>query len=85
MAIPEGVTHIGERWFKNSDVGSITIPGSVKEISAEAFCNCKALRRVTFAEGSRLEKIAVRSFCESGIKRVTIPKGVEEIPEGAFS
>lgn len=37
-----------------------------------------------FAQESILEKISFRSFCNSGIERIVIPKGVAEIPEGAF-
>ena len=31
-----------------------------------------------------LKKIGKGSFCKSGIERVVIPKGVEEIEESAF-
>lgn len=44
MIIPDGVREIGEQWFKNSDIESITIPASVTNLKQEAFCDCKKLR-----------------------------------------
>ena len=40
---------------------------------------------MTFAKGSRLEKIGSRCFYETGIEKMVIPKGTEEIQDGAFS
>ena len=41
--IPEGVARIGNHWFWESEVESVTIPASVREIGADAFCNCRSL------------------------------------------
>ena len=41
VIIPEGVTKIGSRAFKNcANLTSITIPGSVKEIDKRVFQGC---------------------------------------------
>ena len=85
IVIPDGVETIGNYWFWGSTAESVTIPASVKEIGAEAFYNCKNLRKVTFAEGSKLKKITAGSFCKTGIERMLIPRRVEEIQENAFS
>ena len=84
LVIPEGVERIGNHWFFGSDVESVTIPVSVREIGTDAFCNCKNLKLVTFASGSQLEKIGTRSFSNTGIERITIPKNVDKIPKSAF-
>ena len=56
----------------------------MKEIGVDAFCNCKNLKQVTFAPGSKLEVIGAGSFCNTGIERVVIPKGVTGIPKDTF-
>ena len=52
VVIPEGVQVFGEQWFKNSKIESIIVPSSVKEIGPSAFCDCKNLTKVIFAEHS---------------------------------
>ena len=39
---------------------------------------------MVFAPGSRLEKIGRGGFCDSGIKRIVIPKSVEIIQDSTF-
>ena len=62
VVIPEGVQEIGERWFKNSKIKSVTISTSVAVIEKEAFCHCNDLECVTFAKGSQLERIGDYCF-----------------------
>ena len=40
VTIQDGVQKIGEQWFMNSAVESVTVPASVREIGKEAFCRC---------------------------------------------
>lgn len=56
----------------------------MREICADAFYKCEKLREVIFEEGSKLEKIGQGCFCNAGIRRIVIPKGVEEIQEHTF-
>ena len=84
MVIPEGMKIIGNHWFCGSEIASVEIPASVREIWVDAFFICKKLKSVVFAEGSQLEKIGSGSFCHTGIEKITIPKDVEEIQEHAF-
>ena len=44
-----------------------------------AFEQCLNLRYVTFAPGSKLEKLESEVFLHSGIESVRIPKNVQEI------
>ena len=62
VVIPNGVKTIEDWWFKNSEIENVEIPASVREIEAEAFRDCSNLTPVTFAEGSRLEKIGAGCF-----------------------
>ena len=52
VVIPGGVERIGNYLFWGSDVESVTVPASVREIGELTFCKCKKLKKVTFAEGS---------------------------------
>lgn len=52
VVIPEGVETVGDFWFWYADVERVTIPASAKEIGNKAFCDCKHLRQVTFADDS---------------------------------
>ena len=78
VVIPEGAERIGSYWFCGSNVESVTVPASVRELGIDVLCDCKKLKRVTFAEGSRLEKLDTGCFANSGLEKIVIPKGVEE-------
>lgn len=67
VAIPEGVEKIGNRWFWRSEIESVEIPTSVKEIGVDAFFECKNLMSVVFAPDSKLEKIGAGSFSNTEI------------------
>ena len=61
----------------------IHIPGSVREIGAWAFANCRKLSEVTFDEG--VETICDRAFerCD-GLTRITLPRSVRELESWVF-
>ena len=84
VVVPEGAQRIGTEWFKNSEVESVEIPASVAEIGDQAFYGCEGLRKVTFAQDSRLKRLGAESFCGSGIEDITIPRSVSEIRPHAF-
>ena len=84
VVIPEGTEKIGNYWFWDSWMESITVPASVREIGADAFYRCRNLRRVTFAPRSKLKMIGVGGFRKSGIGKIVIPKNTEEILDSAF-
>ena len=62
MVIPDGVEKIGNHWFCGSEIESVEIPASVKEIGVDAFFRCKNLKSVVFAENGKLEKIRAEVF-----------------------
>lgn len=84
VIIPDGVEKIGNRWFWGSDVESVTIPASVKELGTDAFCKCRNLKRMTFVHDSGLERIGSGCFCGTGIESITIPRSVTVMEERAF-
>ena len=48
VVIPEGTEKIGNHWFWRSEINSVIIPASVREIHARAFYDCRNLKRVVF-------------------------------------
>ncbi|AUW37073.1 hypothetical protein C1937_01235 [Metamycoplasma hominis] len=79
----KNITEIGAEAFKYTNIESITIPGSVKEIGQLAFSGCKNLKEVILNEG--LEKIGAYAFDYTNIESITIPGSVKEIGTWAFN
>ena len=87
--IPNGVTHIGDDAFAESEFGdhyitSVTIPDSVIKIGVTAFEKCVMLESVTI--GNSVETIGFQAFykCKS-LKSITIPDSVTDIGFSVFS
>lgn len=64
---------------------SIELPKSITTIMSSAFNSTKALKTVTFEEGSNLELIDSSAFSNSGIQSIKLPKSIKTIGNGAFS
>lgn len=75
--------NVFSRGIKGSDIESVTIPGSIKEIGDNAFCRCHELEKVKISEG--VETIGDGAFwgCTS-LKEIEIPDSVETIEKAAF-
>ena len=74
VAIPEGITSIGDLAFANmAGLTSIELPASLKSIGASAFSHCTALASVAF-DGTELDRIGTCAFeyC-SRIKNIELP------------
>ena len=90
VKLNEGLKEIGGSAFNNCwELEKIHIPATVMAIGGYCFEGCSGLEEVTFADDSKLETIAVRTFYDpglygSGLKKITIPKKVKEIQDGAF-
>ena len=85
VAIPEGVTSIGESAFEDcSALTSVSIPKGVISIGSEAFSRCSALISVSIPEGV----MSIDSYAFSGCSALTsvnIPESVTSIAYWAFS
>ena len=84
VVILAGAEEIGDDWFKNSTVESVTVSASVKRLGKGAFQNCGQLRRVVFSDSSALESVGDECFRECGLDAIVIPPGVTEIGAYAF-
>lgn len=62
----------------------ITLPSTLQVLGDGTFCMCWRLRRVTFQEGSQLEKIGQYCFYESRIEKIEIPKTLKMLAKGAL-
>lgn len=46
VVIPEGVEKIGAYWFSDSEIESVEIAASVRELGIGAFYSCKSLKHI---------------------------------------
>ena len=60
------------------------VPRSVTTVGSGAFRGCRALGRVSFQEGSALQKLESYCFFDAGLEQIAIPKSVASIEKGAF-
>ncbi len=72
IVVPESVTTIGERAFKNAtELVSITLPSTLTEITAESFMGASKLSSIVIP--ARVRAISSTAFCYcDGLKTVTI-------------
>ncbi len=98
VVIPNGVTSIGEKAFKNCDsLTSITIPDSVTSIGDHAFYDCSSLTSINVADANRYysdedgglfnkEKTELIRYPEGKSESTyAIPDSVTSIGDSAFS
>lgn len=82
--IPNGITSIGERAFKNCIyLKSITIPNSVEYIGTEAFYKCGGLESVILSNKLKLIKQSTFEDCKN-LKLIILPDSLIEIENIAF-
>ncbi|MCR5123948.1 MAG: leucine-rich repeat domain-containing protein [Treponema sp.] len=85
VVIPEGVTEIGWKAFKEcTSLASVEIPSSVTKIGSRAFYGCESLASVEIP--SSVTEIGSSAFwgCKS-LSSVVIPPSVTEIGDYAFN
>ena len=56
----------------------------MREIGAYAFDDCRRLQKVSFAEGSRLERVGYRAFAGYRLRAFAAPPALKTIEEYAF-
>ncbi len=78
------VTVIERDLFKGSDIESVTIPASVREIQDYAFSQCKNLKEIVVPEG--VKTIGSHAFWYSpALEKITLPSTLKKIGPYAFS
>lgn len=72
VVIPDGVTEIGEKVFKeNNTLKSVSFPESLQIIGIEAFANCSGLTAVTIPSGVKEIRFCAFDWCKN-LKEVRI-------------
>lgn len=95
LALPEGILYIGKNAFLaagiNDKMTSLKIPASVEYIGEYLFTNSgsngssyTSITNFTFAEGSRLKKIATGAFAGAQFAALSLPEGLLSIGRSAF-
>lgn len=83
IKISNNIIYIKDRAFKETNLVSVNIPSSVKEIGVYAFSVCEELESVTFNEG--LEKINISAFaaCHK-LTKIILPSTLTTIEQYGF-
>lgn len=84
IALPDGLTKIGEGALGNTAVRTVTIPSSVKAIGNYAFADCRNLTEITIPSTVTQLGEGIWKDC-SGLEKVTIFTQMEEIGAGMFN
>ena len=87
VIIPENVTSIASRAFKNNaNIQSVTLPSGVISIGDECFKDCKALQSVNLADCVQLTSLGKEVFYNcSSLKTVTLPDSVTSVGNSGFA
>lgn len=86
VLIRHGIQMVGNYCFYESRIASLTIPSSETKISSHSFDNCVELRKIRFANNSRLEIIGKFAFSDCcSLNDVKLPKSLKIIKFSAFN
>ena len=82
FTVPKGVTDFSQAFTGHAYLKSVTIPASVKDISACAFYEVGTLEKIQLEEG--IESIGDYAFTCTALKSVILPKSLKKIGECVF-
>ncbi|MTR28500.1 leucine-rich repeat protein [Streptococcus salivarius] len=82
LAIPEGVTEIGEDAFSGSSLKEVVLPKTLTKIGNSAFSGTQ-LTKLTLPEG--VTEIGANAFSGSSLKEVVLPSTLTQIGSYAFN
>lgn len=82
VSIPEYITKVRDNAFIHTDIESITIPSSVKELGYGIFWNCKFLSNVQL--DCVIERLPNSIFACSSLTSFDVPECIKVIGFGAF-
>lgn len=83
IVLPKYLVEIGEEAFKGSDVTSILMPNTVKNLGTHAFEDCKKLKEVTLSSSLTLIPMAAFRGCDA-LQELQVPASVTQIADLAF-
>ena len=87
IAIPDGVTVIGEDAFDKTYVEHVWVPASVQELKYRAFASSR-LRTITFQDDdqhpSQLRRIEGSVLSYTRVEALVLPRSVEQLAQSAF-
>ena len=62
--------------FANRDIKNVSIPRSIKFISASSFMNCKKLKRIDIPDDSEIESIGEKAFDSTSLDNFIFPRKI---------
>ena len=81
--LPDSISYIGTRAFRGTNLSSVTIPKSVKEILTDTFFNCTNLDTVILREG--IIRIGDGAFSSTKISKLVLPSTLQTIDGTSFT
>ena len=88
ITFPERTIKIGDATFAhNKTIKKVTLPSTLQTLGEKVFYTAKGLEEVVFEEGengSSLKDIPAYAFAFSGLKKLTLPEGLENLYYQAF-
>lgn len=82
--LPDTLRYIGPGAFHGCiSLENVTFGSSLKNIQADAFRGCRNLNKLTFP--SDVTEIGENAFADTGVGRIVLPDGIENLPIGCFS
>lgn len=82
--LPDALRYIGPGAFQGCiSLVEVTFGSSLKNIQVDAFRSCKSLNRLAFP--AAVTEIGEHAFADTGVKRIVLPDGLENLPKGCFS
>lgn len=83
IEIPENVTNIGKRAFKNCNISSVNLPEGITEIPTSAFEGCTALTSISIPNTVTSIGGDAFSWCQN-LKEIMLPDQLVSIGQNAF-
>ena len=82
--LPDTLRYIGPGAFHGCiSLENVTFGSSLKNIQADAFRGCRNLNKLTFP--ADVTEIGESAFADTGVERIVLPDGIEDLPKGCFS
>lgn len=85
VVIPDGIKDIFfQAFYEIDNITSLTIPGSIIDITPFVFEHCSSLKEVILKHGIKVIGVNSFNYCNN-IEIVKLPLSIERIQQGAFS